>query len=864
MHTKRISQGAALAALLASAVSADNISVNADRDNTLYVDFAGELSNGAGPNLFVGRNTAGEVRRALVRFNLDAVPPGSTINSVTLKLYMSRTRAGNEFVSVHRVTADWGEAGSVADGGGGQGGAAETGDATWQHRFYNTTYWAVPGGDYAVSASATTTVGATLSYYTWTSPQLAADVANWINNPGTNFGWIVIGNESTNTTAKRFESRESFDPTLVPRLSIDFTPPPGTGACCVPGGYCYVTTPAGCAAFGGSYQGNGVECQTDPCGFVVGACCLPSGECISVNAADCTLQGGTYRGDGVPCGPGLCPVILTPFVDQLPTPPVAVPTSGTIGGTASYTITMNEFYQRLHRDLPDTRVWGYNFRFPGPTILASTGNPVTVTWVNDLRDEFNVLRTTHVLPVDFCLHGASVEPRTVVHLHGGKVPASADGYPEDAFLPGQSLTYVYPNNQLPAMLWYHDHALGLTRLNVYMGLAGGYIVRDPIEQALNLPSGTNEIPLVIQDRSFNPDGSLYYPESWHEHFFGDKILVNGKVWPFKYVNRGKYRFRVLNGCNSRTLTLALSNGASFKLIGLEGGLLAAPVTLTSITLGPAERADIIVDFAPFPANTEIILTNSAPAPYPGQAGVGVIPNVMKFIVTTTTGHTAAVPNSLRSFTPLPEASATRSRDFLLRQQPEPCAGSRWLINDLLWMDITEFPRFGETEIWSFVNASGVSHPMHMHLVHFQVLDRQNFDYVNGQVLPTGPRVPPPASEVGWKDTVMAHPFQITRVIARFDGYTGLFPYHCHILEHEDHEMMRQFRVVYLGDADRNGTVNFADLGDLAECMSGPGITPSPAPPPPTGQQCLESFDETYDGDVDLVDFAAIQRNIGRN
>lgn len=850
-----------LAALLALPALADNITVDADRDNTLYEDFSGALSNGAGPNIYVGRNSNGDLKRGLIRFDLTAIPPGSVINSISLKLYMSRTRAGNQPVNVYRVTADWGEAGSS---GSGQGAPAEIGDATWQHRFFNDTFWVAPGGDHAPAPSATATVGGTLGFYTWTGGQLAADVSFWIENPGSNFGWELIGNESANTTAKRFESRESFNPALIPRLLIEFTPPPGTGACCVAGGYCYVATPAGCDAFGGAYQGDGVECQSGPCGAVVGACCLPSGNCVTLNAPDCLLQGGTYRGDGVACEAGLCPVILTPFVDQLPNIPIAPPTSGSAGGTASYTITMNEFYQRLHRDLPDTRVWGYNYRFPGPTILASTGHPVTVTWVNDLRDEFNVPRTTHILPVDLCLHGAVNEPRTVIHLHGGEVPANVDGYPSDAFLPGQSLTYVYPNNQLPAMLWYHDHALGITRLNVYMGLAGGYVITDPVEQALGLPSGQNEIPLIIQDRSFNPDGSLYYPATWHEDFFGDKILVNGKIWPFKYVNRGKYRFRVLNGCNSRTLTLALSNGASFKLIGLEGGLLAAPVTMTSITLGPAERADIIVDFAQFAANTEIILTNSAPAPYPGTPGVGVVPNVMKFIVTTSAGFTGAIPSTLRTFTPIPEAQASRSRDFILRQEPSPCTGTRWTINGLEWMDITEFPRLGETEIWSFINQSGMSHPMHLHLVHFQVLDRQDFTIVDGQPVPTGERVPPPISEVGWKDTVMANPFQITRVIATFSGYTGLFPYHCHVLEHEDNEMMRQFHVVYFGDFDRNDSVDLADFIDFATCMFGPSIAPSPVPPPPTGDECLEAFDDKYDGDVDLLDFAAFQRGFGRH
>jgi len=393
----------------------------------------------------------------------------------------------------------------------------------------------------------------------------------------------------------------------------------------------------------------------------------------------------------------------------------------------------------------------------------------------------------------------------VTHLHGGHVPAAFDGYPEFTQLPGEQTTYVYPNKQQAATLWYHDHALGITRLNVYLGLAGFYLVRDALESSLALPSGEFEIPLVIQDRTFRGDGSLVYPADWQDHFFGDKNLVNGKVWPFLDVKKGKYRFRLLNGANSRTYTLALSDGATFWQIGSDGGLLPAPIALTSLTLIPGERADVVIDFAGYATGTEILLENSAPAPFPGVPGEGVVPEVMKFVVGSDAGFTTAIPDPLRPLDLLDEADSVLTRDFLLKKESEACAGSTWLINGLVWDDVTEFPELGSTEVWRFINESGVTHPMHMHLVSFQVLDRQAFTIVEGEVVPVGPVLGPDPNEIGWKDTVAANPFEITRVIARFDDYPGLFAYHCHTLEHEDHEMMRQFQ---------------AELGPVGQCGVG--------------------------------------------
>jgi spore coat protein A len=224
-------------------------------------------------------------------------------------------------------------------------------------------------------------------------------------------------------------------------------------------------------------------------------------------------------------------------------------------------------------------------------------------------------------------------------------------------------------------------------------------------------------------------------------------------------------------------------------------LLAAPVALNAVTLMPGERADVVIDFAGYTNGAAILLTNSAPTPFPGPAGFGVVPNVMKFIVTNVAGHTAPLPAALRPVEPLYETNAVQHRELSLRKSDDACTGSRWLINDLGWTNITEFPVLGTTEVWNFVNRSGVAHPMHIHLVLFQILDHQAFQVTNDVVVPVGPRLPPAANEAGWKDTVRVNPFEITRVIARFDGFPGRYAYHCHILEHEDHEMMRQFQVL---------------------------------------------------------------------
>jgi spore coat protein A len=495
---------------------------------------------------------------------------------------------------------------------------------------------------------------------------------------------------------------------------------------------------------------------------------------------------------------------------------------------------MKESKVQLHSQLPPTRVWGFDdgvhgAGILGPVIEARTGQPVTVNWINDLRVfETGQLRTTHALAVDTaCITGAENTAKTVFHLHGGHVPFAVDGYPEWTFVPGDPpTTYVYPNNQQAGFLWYHDHAMGVTRLNVHMGLAGLYFLRDAVEDALNLPTGEFEVPLVIQDRKFNTDGSFKYPAVWEDHVFGDKVMVNGRVWPYLDVKKGKYRFRIVNGSGSRTYTLSLSPPSgvlNFTVIGNELGLLTAPVNgVGQLTIGPGERYEVVVNFAGLNTGDEVLLENSAGAPFPN--GPVDLTDVMKFRVLAAAGDTDALPATLRTVVPIDPASAVVTRDLRLKRSGDDgCGRQNWLINDLGFDDITEYPELGTVEIWRFINDSGVAHPMHMHLVAFQVLDRDGFTTgPGGEIIPNGnPQLPPP-EERSWKDTAIVMPNQILRVIAKFETYKGKYAYHCHILEHEDHEMMRQFQSVLCGDAELDPTETCDDggLSALDGCGTG--------------------------------------------
>lgn len=492
----------------------------------------------------------------------------------------------------------------------------------------------------------------------------------------------------------------------------------------------------------------------------------------------------------------LNPAKLTPFADPLPIPR----TARSAGFRSSpedpsrqvpyYRIDMREFAYKLHRDLPPTRLWGYDGTFPGPTFETRSGHELLVEWVNSLPHN-------HFLPIDHKIHGAgrkNPDVRAVVHLHGGKTTPASDGYPEDWYPTGKSAVYHYPNDQEPSLLWYHDHAIGINRLNIYAGLIGLYIIRDSFEDQLNLPSGKYEIPLVICDRMLDPHGQLYYPVSphpeapWISDFFGDIVTVNGKVVPYLEVEPRKYRFRILNGSNSRLYNLHLASGPPIVQIGTDQGLLPAPVELNQLTIAAAERADLIIDFAGR-QDSRLVLRDE-------------VVNVMEFRVARGKVHDSSrLPHALRPVPRIPEANAIRTRTFTLNEYTDGTGATILvLLNATYWhQPITEKPIINTTEIWNLVNLTDDVHPIHLHLVRFQVLDRrpiEPFAYLHGGKLHyLGPALPPDPSEMGWKDTVRATPAGVTRIIVHFEGYTGRYVWHCHNLEHEDNEMMRPYEVV---------------------------------------------------------------------
>jgi spore coat protein A, manganese oxidase len=486
---------------------------------------------------------------------------------------------------------------------------------------------------------------------------------------------------------------------------------------------------------------------------------------------------------------------LAPFVDPLPIPPVAkssgmrpLPSSPKTN-VPYYRLAAQPTELKIHRDLKPTRMWGFGGSVPGPTLEMRSGEEVLVEWANELPPQ-------HFLPIDYRLHGADGTPqvRMVTHLHGGIVPPDSDGYPEDWYVPGKSLTYHYPIKQDAAMLWYHDHAMGINRLNVYAGLFGAAIVRDKVEDALNLPSGKYEIPLVIFDRLLTPDGQLYYPISdkprapWIPELFGDAVLINGKLFPYLAVEPRKYRFRVLNGSNARFYNLTFQNGLSFHQIGTDQGLLPSPISLKNLELAPAERMDVVVDFSDS-RGEQIVMKNDA---------VGV----MQFRVSSAkVSDSSSLPSQLRPVPKIAESEAVKTR-LLTLDEYRSLAGDTvlLLLNATYWHDpVSEKPAQNSTEIWSFINPTDDTHPIHLHAVRFQILDRQKYApwaYQSKKELQfLGPRIPPEPFEAGWKDTAGAHSKMVTRIIVPFNSYPGRYVWHCHILEHEDNEMMRPYEIV---------------------------------------------------------------------
>jgi spore coat protein A, manganese oxidase len=520
------------------------------------------------------------------------------------------------------------------------------------------------------------------------------------------------------------------------------------------------------------------------------------------------------------------PGVVDRYIDPLPIPKPIKPTE-TRGDADFYRVRMMEFRKQLHSQLPPTRLWGYEGQYPGPTFEAMSGRRVEVQWENHLPLQ-------HLFPVDTHLHGAMAPApavRVVPHLHGSRTASFSDGMPEAWFVPGASVRYTYPNQQPGATLWYHDHAMGITRLNVYAGLSGFYLLRDPQELGMNLPSGDAEIPLTLQDRMLDDKAQLVYAPTkddgtrvpagtWGPQFFGDLPLVNGALYPYLSVEPRMYRLRVLNASNARFFNLYLNQAArptdipalvKFHQIGSDGGLLGQPTPLERVLLAPAERADLLVDFTGLAGKT-ITLSNNAPAPYPGwsllRALHAPLNELMQFRVTetaSTAGKVFSLPAALDPpWIDLPRMDAGQAvvtRDFVLAEQMDMQGNSMGMhINGKGYADaITEFPKLGTMEKWRFINTTDDTHPMHLHLVQFQILERRGFDYGTfvrqGQIQLVGSPRPPAPNEAGWKDTAIVNPHDVLTILVRFEGFAGRYVYHCHMAEHEDNDMMRPFEVV---------------------------------------------------------------------
>lgn len=634
-------------------------------------------------------------------------------------------------------------------------------------------------------------------------------------------------------------------------------------------------------------------------------------------------------------GGTLDPATIPKYVSPLYIPP-AMPKAPneSAPGVDYYKIATRQISQQiLPEPLPKTKVWAYGssdnqntFHSPSYTIEASVNRPVRVTWINELKDS-NGHFLPHLLPVDQTVHwanppggpggqdsmGRNPKPYTgpvplVTHLHGAHVVPGSDGYPESWTLPAASdipagyatrgthwaeiageddkpgeATYQYSNDQRATQMWFHDHTLGMTRSNVYTGLAGNYMLRGGMSDlpSLLLPQGTYEIPLLIQDRAFNSDGSLFYPGEraffeglakndlripfiprktasggdsdvspiWNPEYFSNVMLVNGNSWPKLDVEKRRYRFRILNGSDSRFMMLKIAGDPTtrpaaeavpFWVVGGDGGFQTRPAKLNSLLIGPAERIDVVVDFTNVPAGTPLYLINEAPdEPYGGgEAGVDydfadpdTTGQVMKFTVVPGTAKDKSVPpQQIQALLPPQNlGNPTNIRKVSVNEMESGTVFANYnvdstgsLVNIIenlagvpfgptismlgildnagapepfAWMDpVTENPGNGTTETWEIYNFTEDAHPIHMHLVEFQIESREPLqtDSYGMPLLPTTPlnvARGPEAWERGSKDTVIAYPGEVTRVKARFDR-PGLYVWHCHILSHEDNDMMR--------------------------------------------------------------------------
>jgi blue copper oxidase len=404
----------------------------------------------------------------------------------------------------------------------------------------------------------------------------------------------------------------------------------------------------------------------------------------------------------------------------------------------------------------------------GPTICAESGINTNIIFQNSLSENSNI------------------------HFHGLKIPADMDGHPKDIINPGSNFNYKFTINQRAGLSWYHPHPDGDTGSQVFKGLAGLFIINDSEEAALNLPSGSYEIPLVIQDKRLSSSGINYNPSMGEvmTGYMGDTIIVNGVASPFAEVKTKFYRLRILNGSNARIYNLALSNNGDITIIGNDGGLLKNPVAVKNILLAPGERIDALVNFAGLTPGTEVFLQSNAfdnGGNAQGKQGF----KVLKFKVTQIESETFILPAQLSSFEPINPSSSIRTRNFIINGM-QMSGGMNMNMSGIHKINgktydrnrIDETVSANTTEIWLFDNSQGNEpHPMHLHGVHFQVMERRGG---RGQLIP---------SEGGYKDTVLVLPGEIVKVLVPFAELKGVFVFHCHNLEHEDDGMMLQYQLI---------------------------------------------------------------------
>ncbi|MFI6346471.1 multicopper oxidase family protein [Streptomyces sp. NPDC050560] len=445
---------------------------------------------------------------------------------------------------------------------------------------------------------------------------------------------------------------------------------------------------------------------------------------------------------------GTAPAVTppAPFTVPLSVPPVLRPVRRTLTSDV-YALTMKEADVEI---LPGvtTRVRGYGGLFPGPTIRARADRTTVVTHTNGLT-----------VPAS-------------VHLHGGHTPSADDGQPMDMVMPGGRRTYTYPNQQVASTLWYHDHAHHTEAESVFLGLAGTYLLSDAWEDCLRLPSGDQDVVLMLRDVKLDEQGGIAFSmlDGSAER---DILLVNGRPQPYMKVSGRKYRLRLLNSSNGRHYLLGLDNGDALTQIASDGGLLPAPVPATTVALSPGERVDVVVDFARYAEGTRLVLTNTDPE------AVDRTRDVLRFDVGAPEPDDSLLPDRLR---PLPAlGAATVTRDVVLDFDPvsgDPTIDGKVYDPDRVDTQVA----FGADEIWRVYNKDVTfRHNFHVHGVHFRVLDRDG--------------TPVSGHEAGWKDTVAIPNGSTVRLQARFDRHTGRYLYHCHMLEHSSMGMMAQYEVL---------------------------------------------------------------------